>query len=122
MKKITLVEDDSSIIEMYRYKLEEAGYSVSIAQDGKEALDVIDQNRPELILLDIKMPKLPGNEVLKWLRSQDWGTEIKVIVLTNISKSEAPSDFRMLNVSEYIVKAHYTPDQVLEIVNQVILK
>lgn len=122
MKKITIVEDDASISEMYKYKLEAAGYDISVAFDGQEALEVIEKIKPDLVLLDIKMPRLPGNEVLKWLRSIQWGEDIKVIALTNISKSEAPSEFRLLNVDEYIVKAHYTPNQVVEIVNQVILK
>ena len=118
MNKICIVEDDESIRELYRYKLTSAGYNVCLAKDGKEALVVLKKEKPDLILLDIKMPKLPGNEVLKQVRATDWGAKIKVIVLTNISKSEASADFRFLGVSQYIVKAHYTPAQVLKIIQQ----
>ena len=89
MNKICIVEDDDSIRELYRYKLTSAGYNVSIAKNGKDALIVLQKEKPDLILLDIKMPGLPGNEVLKKVRAANWGADIKVIVLTNISKSEA---------------------------------
>ena len=118
--KITIVEDDAPIREMYKLKLEAAGYDVSTANDGASALHVLEHVVPDLILLDIRMPHLPGNEVLKRVRNTDWGQDIKCIVLTNISKDEAPNDFRFLNVDRYIVKVHYTPNQVLEIINEVL--
>jgi DNA-binding response OmpR family regulator len=118
--KITIVEDDSAIRDMYKYKLQTAGFTITTANDGPSALHVLEHTVPDLILLDIKMPHLPGNEVLKRVRKTTWGQDIKVIVLTNISRDEAPADFRMLNVNQYIVKAHHTPNQVLEIINQVL--
>lgn len=118
--KITIVEDDAPIRNMYKQKLTANGYDVSTAQDGKEALKLLEQIKPDLILLDIKMPGLPGNEVLRRVRQTDWGEKIKVVVLTNISKSEAPQEFRFLNVDSYIVKVHYTPTQVLEIIKEVL--
>lgn len=119
-QKITIVEDEPAIREMYIFKLEQAGYSVKAAKDGKEALTVLKAHNPDLVLLDIKLPKLPGQEVLRWLRAQDFGEHTKVIVLTNISKSEAPMEFKYLQVSQYIVKAHHTPTQVLEIIKEVL--
>lgn len=118
--KITIVEDDAPIREMYEMKLRGQGYDVSAAKDGLEGLEVIEAKKPDLVLLDIKMPRLPGNEVLKQLRATDWGADIKVIVLTNISRDEASADFRFLGVSRYIVKLHYTPTQVLEIIKEVL--
>lgn len=119
-KKITIVDDDAPIREMYKLKLEAAGYDVSTANDGASALHVLEHVKPDLILLDIRMPHLPGNEVLKRVRDTDWGENIKCIVLTNISKDEAPQDFRFLSVDRYIVKVHYTPNQVLEIIQEVL--
>lgn len=117
-QKITIIEDDDTIRTMYKLKLEAAGYIVSTAADGSSALHVLEHELPDLILLDIKMPGLPGNEVLKLVRATDWGKDIKVIVLTNVNKSEAPHDFRFLNVTNYIVKVHYTPNQVVDIVGE----
>lgn len=119
-QKITIVEDDEAIRTMYKYKLEAAGYDVSTAAEGASAMHVLEHVVPDLILLDIKMPHLPGQEVLRRVRATEWGQKIKVIVLTNISKDEAPHEFRVLNVSAYAVKAHYTPNQVLELVKQVL--
>lgn len=118
--KITIVEDDGPIREMYKLKLKAAGYDISTANDGASALHVLEHVQPDLILLDIKLPHLPGNEVLKRVRDTDWGQRVKVVVLTNISKSEAPQDFRFLHVDQYIVKVHYTPSQVLEIISEVL--
>lgn len=118
--KITIVEDDAAIREMYALKLRSQGYEVSTAADGASGLHLLEHVRPDLILLDIKMPHLPGNEVLRRVRATEWGKSIKVIVLTNISRSEAPADFRFLGVDRYIVKVHYTPAQVLEIIKEVI--
>jgi DNA-binding response OmpR family regulator len=119
--KITIVEDDAPIREMYKLKLEAAGFEVSTANDGASALHVLEHTVPDSILLDIRLPHLPGNEVLKRVRDTDWGESIKCIVLTNISKDEAPADFQFLNIDRYIVKAHYTPSQVLEIINEVLI-
>lgn len=63
---------------------------------------------------------MSGDTMLEKLRSTDWGSDIRVIILTNISKSEAPMGLRLLNVDRYIVKAHYTPSQVANIVEEVL--
>jgi hypothetical protein len=63
---------------------------------------------------------MAGDEMLEKLRQTDWGASIRVIVLTNISRDEAPRSLGLLNVDRYIVKAHHTPQQVLEIVNEVL--
>lgn len=119
-KSITVIEDDAPIRDMYVMKLRAQGYKVSEAKDGLEALRVLKEVKPDLILLDIKMPHLPGQEVLRRVREAEWGQDMKVIVLTNISRGEAPADFRFLGVDRYIVKLHYTPSQVLEIVREVL--
>lgn len=120
MKKIVIIEDDPAISSMYCFKLENCGFKVRVAFDGKQGLEVIEQFEPDLILLDLKMPKMCGDEMLEQLRQHEWGANIRVIVLTNISKSEAPSSLRFLHVERYIVKAHHTPKQVLEVVQEVL--
>jgi CheY-like chemotaxis protein len=66
------------------------------------------------------MPIMNGDEMLERLRSTNWGKDIKVIILTNISKDEAPSNLRFLDVERYIVKAHHTPQQVIDIIQEVL--
>lgn len=118
--KILIVEDEQAIAQMYRFKFEAEGYDVRVAFDGKHGLDVIEDFMPKLILLDLKMPVMSGDEMLEKLRATKGGSEIKVIVLTNISKDEAPAILRFLNVDRYIVKAHYTPKQVVDLVEEVL--
>lgn len=119
-QKIVVVEDEPAICNMYKMKLESTGFDVVVAFDGKEGLEVIKKHQPALILLDIKMPVMTGDEMLEKLRQEDWGANIRVIILTNISRDEAPHKLRFLDVERYIVKAHYTPSQVIEIVNDVL--
>ncbi len=103
---------------MYQFKLESCGFKVATAHDGQEGLELIHEFRPDLVLLDLRMPVMNGEEMLEKLRQTEWGAKIRVIVLTNISKDEAPASLRLLNVDRYIVKAHYTPHQVVDIINE----
>lgn len=118
--KIAVIEDEPSICEMYRLKLHSAGYNVKTAFNGQEGLDLLKDFKPELILLDLKMPVMSGEEMLAKLRETDWGADIRVIILTNISRDEAPKNLQFLGIDRYIVKAHYTPAQVLEVVEQIL--
>jgi len=118
--KIVIVEDDKAIAEMYRFKFELDGYDVCIAYNGEEGLAVIRERNPHLILVDIRMPVMTGDVMIEKLRSTPEGESIKIIVLTNISKDEAPPNLRLLNIDRYIVKAHHTPNQVADIVKKVL--
>jgi two-component system alkaline phosphatase synthesis response regulator PhoP len=118
--KILVVEDEPSVSGMYKFKLEQAGYEVKIAENGEQGLSLAEEFLPNLILLDLKMPVLSGDEMLKILRSREWGASIRVVVLTNISKSEAPSILRFLGVDRYIVKVHTVPEEVVKIVKDVL--
>lgn len=119
-QKITIIEDDTSIRDMYALKLSAQGFLVTTASDGESGLVLIETERPHLVLLDLKLPKLPGNEVLKRLRANTWSETIKVIILTNMSKSEGTSDLRFLGVNRYILKVLHTPAQVVEIIKEVL--
>ena len=118
--RILIVEDEPAIAQMYQYKLEQEGYVIALAINGKEGLDVINEFKPDLILLDLRMPVMSGDEMLEELRSRQDGYAIKVIILTNISKDEAPQRLRFLDVDRYIVKAHHTPKQVVEVIRDVL--
>lgn len=120
MPKIALIEDEIAIINMYQFKFEHEGYEVFVANNGQTGLKIIKEHRPDIILLDLKMPIMTGDEMLEKLRSTSWGQYIKVIILTNISKDEAPASLRFLNVDRYIVKAHHTPTQIVSIVDDVL--
>jgi DNA-binding response OmpR family regulator len=114
VSKSRIVEDDAAISSMYSFKLEHAEYKVEIASNGKSGLEIIENFRPDFILLDLRMPIMSGEDMLEKLRQQPWGSNIRVIILTNISRDEAPHKLRFLNVDRYIVKAHHTPQQIVD--------
>lgn len=118
--KIAVIEDDLPICQMYEFKLRLSGYDVQAAHNGKEGLELCKKFKPDMILLDIRMPVMNGDEMLEKVRSKSWGADMRVIILTNISRDEAPMNLRLLNVDRYIVKAHHTPSQVINIIHEVL--
>jgi DNA-binding response OmpR family regulator len=118
MAKIAIVEDDPAISQMYRFKFEAEGYEVETAEDGKIGLEMIEAIRPDIILTDLMMPEMPGEDMLEAIRKTDWGKDIKVIVLTNRGEQEIPDKVKTLNVSAVITKADMTPRQVAALVKQ----
>lgn len=117
---IAVIEDDLPIQMLYKAKLELAGYTVVTAANGHDGLAVIQHSNPALVLLDLRMPVMNGDEMLARLRETKWGASIRVIILTNISRDEAPSNLRLLGVDRYLVKAHHTPTQIVEIIREVL--
>ena len=118
--KAVVVEDDSDLQFLYKMKLEREGVEVRVAGNGVEGLEVIRHWRPDIVLLDLMMPVMSGSEMLARLRAERWGSDVRVIVLTNISKDEAPPALRFLHVDRYVVKAHHTPAQVIQMVREVL--
>ena len=116
MTKIAIIEDDQAISQMYRIKFEAEGYTVETAGNGKLGLKLVEEMRPDIILLDLMMPEMNGDDMLKQLRATSWGKHVKVIVLTNVGEQEAPDDLDKLGVRRFIVKAEMTPRQVAEMV------
>jgi DNA-binding response OmpR family regulator len=116
--KILIVEDNTSLASIYDFKFSHEGFEVTIADNGAAGLALAEQIKPDLILLDLRMPVMNGDEMLQKLRSVDWGADIRVMILTNISRDEAPRSLGVLNVERYIVKAHHTPAQVVNIVRE----
>ena len=119
-RKVALVEDDLNLQNMYKLKLEIEGYEVVTAENGRDGLVIIQEFMPAVVLLDLRMPVMSGDEMLAHMRSKEWGSSIRVIILTNISKSEAPASLRFLNVDRYIVKAYSTPAQVVTVIEEVL--
>lgn len=118
MPKIAIVEDDQAISQMYRFKFEGEGYTVDTADNGKVGLALAEHMKPDIILLDIMMPQMTGDQMLEELRKQPWGKDIKVIILTNMGEQEIPPRVKELGVSGVILKADMTPKQVAEIVKK----
>lgn len=122
MAKIVIVEDDKAIAEMYRIKFEADGNKVFTAENGKDGLKVAEDNKPDIILLDLMMPIMTGDEMLAHMRQTTWGKDIKVIILTNVSKDDAITRLNGLKADGYIVKAHFTPQEVVDMVKTTLEK
>ncbi len=118
--KVLVVEDDEPIRNLYVLKLNQEGFEVFSAENGSIGLKTAKQQSPDLILLDLRMPVMGGEEMLARLRATDWGSSMRVIILTNISKNEAPHSLRFLHVDRYVVKVHQTPSQVVSMVREVL--
>lgn len=116
MAKIAIIEDDLAIAQMYRMKFEAEGYNVEIAENGRLGLELCEQMKPDIILLDLMMPEMNGDEMLEKMRSTDWGKQVKVIILTNVGEQEAPDKLKDMDIAAFIVKADMTPRQVAELV------
>lgn len=114
MTKIAIIEDDPVISQMYRMKFEADGFEVRTADNGEDGVRLVETFAPDLILLDMQMPHMNGDEALRHIRKASWGKETPVIVLTNLGEEEAPKDLRSLGIHSYIVKADLTPRQVVE--------
>lgn len=118
MKKIVLVEDDVMLAEIYQTRLNLAGFKCLIAHDGVAGLRLIETELPDLVLLDLMLPEMSGDEILRQMRKSKWGKDVKAIFLTNISESEAPLGVKELDFERYIVKADLQNNQLVEIVKQ----
>lgn len=118
MAKVAIIEDDQAIAQMYRFKFEGEGYTVETAENGKLGLELVQKMKPDVILLDLMMPEMTGDEMLDRLRKTAWGKNIKVIILTNMGENEVPDRVTALGVSGVILKADMTPRQVAEYVKK----
>jgi CheY-like chemotaxis protein len=117
-KKIAIIEDNLNIQNIYKFKLEYSGYKVKTANNGLEGLDLIKEFEPDLILLDLKMPVMGGVEMLAKLYQEFDEVKFKIFILTNISFDEVPAQIKILKFDKYLIKAHLTPNQLLQMVNE----
>lgn len=104
-KSILLVDDDQFITVAYKDGLERAGYDVTIARNGEEALEALKSLKPDIILLDLIMPKMNGFEFLQSVKSDKNFKEIPVLVLTNLSQDSDKEEARSYGVVDFLVKA-----------------
>lgn len=120
MSKIAIIEDDPVIIQMYRMKFEAAGFEVQLADNGTRGVSMVQSSHPDIILLDLQMPEKDGVEVLRDIRQMEWAKDIPVLILTNLGVEESPKELHNLGISGYVVKADFTPSQVVERVKEVL--
>jgi len=107
--RVLFVEDDRSVAQMYRLKLELDGYQVDVATDGEMAVEMASRDLPDIIFLDIRVPKLDGFGVLETLRSNATTKKIRVVILSNYSRTEMGDRVANLGVLDHLIKSETTP-------------
>ena len=113
-RKILLVEDDTALASVYRSRLELEGFDVCEANNGEDALSLAVSEHPDLVLLDVMMPKISGFDVLDILLNTPETTNIRVIMLTALSQPKDKERAEQLGVDDYLVKSQVVIDDVIE--------
>lgn len=117
---VLLVEDEKMLADMYSTKFSMEGFATHTAYDGESGFEMAKQVEPDIILLDIIMPKLDGFAVLKMLRDEPATKKTPVILLTNLGQDEDIKKGKHLGATDYFVKANHTPAEIVNKVRSVL--
>lgn len=116
MKKIFIIEDEQSLREILTMRLKEAGFEIEVAVDGAEALEKLKTIKPDLILLDIILPKINGFEVLEKIKEDLTTKDIPVIVLSNLGQDTDIKRALDMGAADYFIKAQHSLLEIVELV------
>jgi DNA-binding response OmpR family regulator len=119
-KKILLIEDEGSLVNILRERLSEEGYDISVAVQGEEGLHKMQVENPDLVLLDIILPRLDGFVLLQKIKSDSNLKKIPVIVLSNLGQDEDVSKGKQLGAVEYLVKANHPINSIVNLIRKYI--
>ncbi|OGH89789.1 MAG: hypothetical protein A2537_02305 [Candidatus Magasanikbacteria bacterium RIFOXYD2_FULL_36_9] len=117
---VLLVEDDVFLSGIYQKKFEMEGYKVSLADNGEKALLEVKKKKPNIVMLDILLPKLDGFAVLSKLKSDPEVKDIPVILLTNLGQKDDVEKGLQMGAADYLIKAHFKPSEVVDKIKQVL--
>lgn len=117
-KKILIIEDEKILSGLLDKKLQEVGYETSLAYDGEEGLEKMKAEKPDLVLLDIIMPKKGGFELLEERQKDDIIKNIPVVIISNSGQPVEISRAMDLGVNDYLIKTQFDPNEVIEKVNK----
>ena len=120
--KILLIEDEEMLANMYEVKFQNEGFEVVKALDGASGLEMSKSTNPDMVLLDVIMPKMDGFSVLKSMREDPATKDLPVMLLTNLGQDEDIEKGKELGVIGYLVKANVTPSEVVEAVKKELAK
>jgi len=123
MKSILIVEDDPFLIDIYTTKLKDSGFSVEVAKEGESALRKLNEEKFDLLLLDIVLPQIDGWEILGKIKNaphQYGGARLKIVILSNLGQKEEVEKGLKLGATKYLIKAHHTPSEVVEEIKAVL--
>lgn len=117
---ILIVEDDVFLLEILSAKFQKSGYSVNIAANGEDCMEVLGSNKPDIVLLDIVMPKMDGYEVLRRMKSSKDLSDIPIVMISNLGRLEDVQKAKDLGAIDYIIKSNFTVKEIVDKVNKVL--
>ncbi|MFC1645117.1 response regulator [Patescibacteria group bacterium] len=117
---VLVIEDDKALREALDEKLGSEGFNIFQARNGEEGLSIALDKKPDLILLDIVMPRMDGISMLDELRKDEWGKNVPVIMLTNLDATEDVSHVINKGINSYLVKSDWKLDEIVDKINQIL--
>lgn len=114
MKKVLIIDDDKDLTDLYEHMFKKENFEVYVTNKGSDSLEIANKVKPDIIILDIVMPKIDGFEVFKAIRKDPTLKKTPVIVLSNLSQEEEIREAFAYKAAKYLIKAHYTPAEVVE--------
>jgi DNA-binding response OmpR family regulator len=118
--KVVIVEDNVELANLYKTRLDLLGYQCLTAYDGEIALTIIQKELPDLVLLDLMVPKVAGDQILTTMRASDWGKDIKVLIISNLNEADAPPGLREKGIEGYAVKANLVNNDLDKLVDNIL--
>ncbi len=119
-QKIVIAEDNAALADIYKTRLEILGYKCYLAYNGQTALEIIEQENPSLVLLDLMMPRMAGDEVLRRMRESEWGKNIRVYIISNLNEADAPAGLRDYGIEGYAVKMNLSNNDIDKLVDNIL--
>lgn len=120
MEKILVVEDDQFLASLLKNRLQKEGFDVLLAKDGEEALSILESTQPELVLLDIILPKKSGFEVMEEVRENPKLEKLAVVIISNLGQPEDMVRGQQLGAIEYFVKAKTPLDELIKKIKEIV--
>lgn len=117
---VLIVEDDAFLANIYKTKFDMEGFKVSTSENGEAGLNDIKKKRPDVVLLDILLPKMDGFAMLEKLKADSEVKDIPVILLTNLGQKDDVQKGLEMGAVDYLIKAHFKPSEVVERVRSVL--
>lgn len=113
-KKILIIEDERMLGEMYRDKFIQEGFDVVLAETAEQGIEAVRKEKPDLILLDILLPKTNGIGFMGWLKKEKELSSILVIAFSNYDNPKTKKEAMESGIKEYLIKANYTPQEIVD--------
>ena len=117
--KILLIEDEPDLVELFSTSLRQAGFSVETITDGSNALETVKKIKPDLVLLDLIIPKKDGYEVLKEIKCDQAVKKTSVYVFSNLTQKSEIARAMKLGAKDFLIKSDYTPSKLVAKVNEI---